>query len=198
MWHASRQQLAPGTILRTTTDPSPYWRSTFDAGAITDENQHHINTFVSPQNQGFAARAYHFRSQAFKELAFELHRRENFPDVPSRKHCLFLTNAPADWQSALTSGGTQRFLHEVRVLEGARILQTDASLLGNNNLHYDEFLRLADQYWRSSTRTGLWEHLLEGEVEILSEVPWPEPEPAMTTTAPGPVAGVAGALEGQR
>lgn len=152
---------------------------------MTDQDHFNVNNFVSPQNQAYAVQRYHFRSQAFKELAFELHRRDQFPQAPSRRSCLFAMDNPAQWNPALTSGGTTRFLHEVRILDDAKILRVDASLLGSNNLHYDVFQTLADRYWRGEEQSGVWEYLVEGSVEVVQEVSWPAaPETAQVTTNP--------------
>jgi hypothetical protein len=174
VFHASTIPLEAGSILATSEAPSPYWRNLFNAGVMTDQDYHNVKQFPSPQNQAFALERYHLRGQAFKELAFELFRKDNFPHLPSRRNCIFVMEDAKLWMPLLITPGEPRILHEVRILPSARTVRLDAHLLGGNNLHYDHFQERAHRYWTGQGGT-LWETLVDGAIEIVRQVEYPSP-----------------------
>jgi hypothetical protein len=168
-FHLSIAPHVPGTLLGWPGETSRYWRRLFDAGTITDLDWANVRNVVSGQNQHFIAERYKFRSQALKEMAFEIYRAEQIPERPSRKSCLFVAEDLAMWNQLLF-GPEARFAHEVELVEGAESFRADSSFLGSNTLHYEEFQNRAQRYWSGERLDGQWELLVTGQVRIVRQL----------------------------
>lgn len=174
LYHASHDDLQEGDCVTTEGLPSNYWSRLFDAGVVGHQDWGNVRTEASPQNQRFIADKYHFRSQSLKEMAFEVHRLECYPERPSRKACRFLMETPLSWREPLANGDGTRHLYQARLVQAERQFVGDAKWLGNNTSSFAEFTQRADDYWAGkATSNPLWETLFEGTFEITSKVDGP-------------------------
>lgn len=144
LYHASKEHYRSGDVLATDGETSRYWKRLFRKGAIEEQNWVNVNHHVTPKNQTFLKEKYHFRSQSFKEMVFEIHRLKAYPEHPSRSRCRFLMRKPTDWADKLRSEENERVLYRVRALEEESSLRADAGWLGNNAAQYSAFQKWAE------------------------------------------------------
>ena len=117
-------------------------------------------------------------AELHKEHIFEEIRASEFPNIPSRKRCMFLldTDQEEEAEADLRKMGYEdshlsgKLLIKVEPIEGSSvILQTDAALLDVNNCNDPEIAEAARRYWRGTSQPVKPEVLFEGQY-IIREV----------------------------
>ena len=115
---------------------------------------------------------------AFRELAIEEVRQKQFPHLPSRMKCMFLTDNKESCLKNLKSFAAKGFgsLYQVVAVKVCgNVFYAKDIEIAKNGLSFNEYKELAVKYWsqHQNSTTEIKEILFEGEaeiVEILDEV----------------------------
>ena len=189
-----------GQEYSTPIDSSLYWRSRLDGAHVekqdilsdilgiprealdkaSDElNQMNING-VNLKDLLFSFRSLSsnlaYSSQLLKEYIFEDIRASEFPNLPSRKRCMFLFDGKQDKEEAKVLSAKMfgasylsgRSLINIEVVNGKSIIhRTDATLLDVNVRKQPEIVEAARKYW-TGTNESIERHevILEGSYII--------------------------------
>jgi Protein of unknown function (DUF2441) len=147
------------------------------------------NAVIKPENQSKtladlpavtnvlreALEGFNYALLANREFAFELVRRERFPDRPSRMHCIFLVPDSTEsvkfwWEELKSQGKSKRRLF--RVAGYGTVHRVNQKLLNPlRTCSIREWEAYANAYWSDQASTSVQdEFLFAGNIEILSEI----------------------------
>ena len=113
-----------------------------------------------------------YNSGMFKrELALENYRKDNFPNIPSRLHSLFVTTEDGIrfWQSRLIDSDLEVF--KLDIMDEPFV--TNESYLPYESLVYGDYYQAASGYWYPNLKKDnplTREYLVQGKVKILEKV----------------------------
>lgn len=118
-----------------------------------------------------------YESNIFKrELALETVRKEKHPDLPSRKHVIWLCDEKQldFWKEALSEYTPKKDLNLFEVSVTGNLFKTSDSFLPNNYSNYETNLQEAENYWDPVFKTEedekTAEYLFQGKVKILKKL----------------------------
>lgn len=132
---------------------------------------------------------YLTKSQVYRELAYEMnenlvqylkwireeifenYRKQNFPNLPSRKTCLWLCEKKdiEKWWNILYPNNTKKII-EIKIKPGQKIHCGNGSLIISETLNIEEYAKLAEKYWSGEmSKNCEIETLFEGEFEVINE-----------------------------
>ena len=110
-----------------------------------------------------------------REMALEVVRKEKYPDLPSRKHSIWLCDEKGldFWKNQLTSEGHDK-LDLYKVLVTGTLFKSSDSFLPDDYYTYENMLKCADMYWNPKFENQIQEekaeYLFQGKVKILEKV----------------------------
>lgn len=105
-----------------------------------------------------------------REMHFENVRTKKFPELPSRLHCIWLTESVEDaryWVNRLSDRVNCRIF---RVEVNGRMHKANEGHLSQEAEPYECTLRRANEYWSGVTSNGRNEILFEGGLRVLEHV----------------------------
>lgn len=118
----------------------------------------------------------HHTMVALRELALEQVRREQFPQHPSRLHCLYVSETREEaqqWASFFASLGRPTY-HIVKLQVRGRKFVGNANLCFDATVNQEENRRLAQRYWSLALdpagQPPIWEILEDGEIRVVEIV----------------------------
>ena len=118
----------------------------------------------------------HHTMVALRELALEQVRREQFPQHPSRLHCLYVSETREEaqqWASFFASLGRPTY-HIVKLQVRGRKFVGNANLCFDATVNQEENRRLAQRYWSLALdpagQPPIWEILADGEIRVVESV----------------------------
>ena len=118
----------------------------------------------------------HHTMVALRELALEQVRREQFPQHPSRLHCLYVSETREEaqqWASFFASLGRPTY-HIVKLQVRGRKFVGNANLCFDATVNQEENRRLAQRYWSLALdpagQPPIWEILADGEIRVVEIV----------------------------
>ena len=174
-----------GQQCKTDWEVSNYWQGRLDGSFLVDDDPFKImpremlNVLKALQlEEALRPLLLHlqYSSQLLKEYIFEEVRASEFPQVPSRKRCMFLFEAEQDEdaEAYLQKMGFElkgKSLIKVEPIEDNSVThRTDAKLLDVNLSKQPEIATAARKYWHGTNQPAeLPEVLLEG-LFIIREV----------------------------
>lgn len=108
-----------------------------------------------------------------RELALEEIRRQNYPNLPSRKHSIWLcdSNGIEFWKDQLSNHG-QIPIDLYKVLVTGNLFQSSDEFLPNSFSNFETQLKEADNYWKAENIKEEYkmEYLFQGKLKILEKV----------------------------
>lgn len=172
-----------GQHCQTSWNVSNYWRSKLDGSFLIDFEPFKgfpariLDVLNGLQEEGDEIRMLlsheMYSSELLKEYIFEEIRACEFPQVPSRKRCMFLFEAEQDQDAVIYSQKmgiklTGKSLIKVEPVDSECVThRTDAKLLDVNLSKQPEIAAAARKYWHGTTDSvELPEVLLEGSFVI--------------------------------
>lgn len=116
-----------------------------------------------------------YEAEFKKEEVFESVREDEFPNLPSRKRCIYAIPSsidPLEFGKSINLHVDKFNLIEIRpVLNRSKVLQSKMSLLNCNGISVLDMQEIARTYWSGENEASLdTEVLIEGEIEITSIV----------------------------
>jgi len=106
-----------------------------------------------------------------REEIFENHRKQKFPNFPSRKTCLWLCEEKdiENWWKILYPNNSKKII-EIDLKHGQKIHCGNGSLIISETLNIKDYAKLAQDYWEGiMTENCEIETLFEGKFEVISE-----------------------------
>lgn len=107
-----------------------------------------------------------------RESVFENIRLSNYPNLPSRRSCLWMASSlegACAWMSRLPHRGNKRVL-EIRVLGDGVVHMANEGHLTTGPLNIQELELHAHNYWSGKTADGMAEFLYAGRFRVIREV----------------------------
>jgi hypothetical protein len=133
------------------------------------------NIFIGEANLkemvSFISKHLVYSSTLLKEYIFEEVRVNKYPELPSRKKCMFLFDLEIDYQqySKVLKFILEKYnLIVIEPLKGeSKFLRVDMNLLNCNLYLYDDIVANAEKYWMGTDKVYLnTEILFEGKFKI--------------------------------
>ncbi len=96
-----------------------------------------------------------YYAELLKEYIFEDVRRNEFPDKPSRKSCMFLMPVeidPFEFGRLLNYDMTAKHIIQVDVLNNSKVHHADIKLLDCNTLTHSDKVDAARKYWGGTNK----------------------------------------------
>lgn len=173
--------LEVGDVIKTGVDFNPYFRSVMDyfSSIPHGENQLPILGFLkygsafgypSAIVANACAEIIESHFKLIREYEFERVRSAEFPNLPSRMRCLWMTDKSliSHWNQRLDGRANKRLL---RVSAHGKIHRANEGFLPVEVTPMSELQDLARAYWRGEDHEkGKFELLLEGSMEILEMI----------------------------
>lgn len=106
-----------------------------------------------------------------REEIFENYRQENFPRLPSRKSCLWLSELQdlEKWWTKLYPKKQKKII-EVDLLNNSKTHTGNGSLIILETLNVTEYAKLAEEYWHGKMIEDCEvETLFEGQFKVINE-----------------------------
>ena len=106
-----------------------------------------------------------------REEIFESIRSVDYPKLPSRKHCLWITEKQniQDWWVTFGNHLNKKIL-EIEPIGNFRFHQTDGSLIKTETYRIEEYYKLANSYWNETLKNdNLPELLFQGTFKVINE-----------------------------
>lgn len=110
-----------------------------------------------------------------REYALEEIRKQKYPDLPSRKHSIWLCDDKGVefWKEQISAGG-EIPLDLFKVSVTGNLFKSSDSFIPNNTSNYETNLLEAEQYWNpvfeSDEQEQKAEYLFQGKLKILEKV----------------------------
>ena len=126
----------------------------------------------------FLKKARHiiYLSNLFKrEMALEQIREKYYPNLPSRKHSVWLCdeNSLEFWYDQISKHGEYE-IDLFKVLVTGKIFKSSDIYIPDSNVNYEENLKQAKQYWNPKNMTEeaekKAEYIFQGKLKILSKI----------------------------
>ena len=138
------------------------------------EEEQDVETYIKMLKD---ARRIIYSANIFKrELALETVRQEKFPNLPSRKHVLWMCDDKQldFWEKALVDGSTEYKLELYKVLVNGNIFKSSHNFLPSFSDPYETNLKDAENYWNPVFKTEddeeTAEYLFQGKVKVLKKI----------------------------
>lgn len=114
----------------------------------------------------------HHLAVALRELALEEVRKAEFPQLPSRMGCLFVSETPEEAEQWFEFFKGIRPTFQIVKLkasgENGKVFRGNATLCFDGTADKEENLRLARRYWQAAEteEMPIWEILMGGEMQV--------------------------------
>ena len=159
----------------TEWDKSYYWRQKLKGHwlkSIDDKLRRMFRNILDKEDVVQLGKHYKYSTELLKEYIFEEVRANFYPNIPSRKKCMFLFDPEINISKyvALMNFNIEKYnLVEIETAEeNSKILRVNMDLLNCNLKYYDEIIAIAHEYWKGASEISLnTEILFEGEFKIL-------------------------------
>ena len=193
-FHVNRTVQNPHEALReddvvetSDTEFNPYYQGQLNAAKTIDfpDAKYSLLSFFNEISKGtflqhpaltqpvvghFAQKSLEPYVNLVRELHFENVRREQFPSLPSRLHCVWLAKDLDDgrqWHEKLGYANDSQLL---RVEVEQEVFTTNDWFLNNEAETYYATMENARNYWSSASGNGHAEHLYMGKMKVLEVV----------------------------
>lgn len=110
-----------------------------------------------------------------REMALEEVRKQKYPNLPSRKHSIWLCDEQGVefWKDQISNKGEiQTDLYKVLVT--GNLFKSSDEFIPDSNLNYEDILKQCEDYWNPNfedeKRKERAEYLFQGKVKILEKV----------------------------
>ena len=108
-----------------------------------------------------------------RELALEEIRRQNYPNLPSRRHSIWLcdSNGIEFWKDQLSNHG-QIDVDLYKVLVTGNVFHSSDEFLPNSYSNFETQLKEANDYWKAEKikEAHKSEYLFQGKLKILEKI----------------------------
>jgi hypothetical protein len=111
-----------------------------------------------------------------REEVFENYRKQKFPNLPSRKTCLWLCEKKDinEWWKILYPNNSKKII-EINFNSEQKIHCGNGSLIISETLNIHDYMKLAEKYWNGEISENCEiETLFEGDFEVINEFEKPE------------------------
>lgn len=156
-------------------DKSYYWRHKLEGywlKFIDEKLQRMFRNILDKEDVIQLGKHYKYTAELLKEYIFEEVRVNYYPNLPSRKRCMFLFDPETNINeyAALLNFDMEKYnLVEIETAEeNSKMLRVNMDLLNCNLKYYNEIIAMAHEYWKGTSEISLnTEILFEGEFKIL-------------------------------
>jgi len=108
------------------------------------------------------------------EIIFEYIRQKNFPNLPSRYECFFLTKQPNVWKSTLIVPPytSSYILYTFNIIEVTKKFEADGNLFTSaKSATFEQVEEIANQYWKGENSSNYQHEVLFcGELKVIKKV----------------------------